>query len=56
MPGANCSIYGCSTSRRNLNIGIFKLPMAKDDLHKKWREELVSIVTKDRVMDASLKN
>ena len=25
MPGANCSIFGCSTSRRNKELSIFKI-------------------------------
>ena len=56
MPGANCSIFGCSSSRRNSNIGIFKLPTPKDEFHKKWREQLLAVVTRDRIMDASLKS
>ena len=26
MPGANCIIFGCSTSRRHCEISIFKIP------------------------------
>ena len=31
MPGVNCAIVGCGTSRRTKGIGIFKLPAAKND-------------------------
>ena len=53
--GANCSIYGCSTSRKNKDVGIFRLPAVKDDLSKKWREELLNVILRDRVLDESLK-
>ena len=39
MPGVNCATVGCGTSRRTKGIGIFKLPAAKNDKYKKWREE-----------------
>ena len=55
MPGANCSIFGCSTSRSKTGIGIFKVPLPTTDFNKKWRQELIAIITKDRVVDASLK-
>lgn len=54
MPGANCSIYGCSTSRRHSDISIFKIPSPNNDFTKKWRNELVNIVTKDRIIDDNL--
>ena len=54
MPGANCSIYGCPTSRRNKEISIFKIPSPNSESNKKWRSELINIVTKDRVVDDNL--
>ena len=56
MPGANCSIFGCSTSRSKTGIGIFEVPLRTTDFNKKWRQELIAIITKDRVVDASLKH
>lgn len=55
MPGSNCSIFGCSTSRKHKGIAIFKLPSGDDEYNKVWREKLVNIITKDRKIDASLK-
>ena len=57
MPGANCSILGCGTCRnkKNIHTGIFKLPNGKDDSTKAWRAQLLSIVTKDRVIDGDLR-
>ena len=46
MPGVNCPIVGCGTSRRTKGIGIFKLPATKNDKYKKWREGRVSEITK----------
>ena len=56
MPGSNCSIFGCNTSRRHKGIAIFRLPNAKkDEETAKWSKEMLSIITRDRVMDDNLK-
>ena len=55
MPGENCAIYGCSTSRRHEGISIFKVPKANNDVNKSWGDELINIITKDRVIDAPLR-
>ena len=57
MPGANCSIYGCHTSRNKKykGIAIFKVPSAKDEFNTSWRRRLIHVVTKDRVIDESLR-
>ena len=53
MPGANCSIFGCGTcrSKRNSDVGIFKLPTAKDAASVEWREKMIQVITRDRVAD-----
>ena len=58
MPGANCKIYGCSVSRKAKyqDISIFRVPKLDDVFHNKWRENFVAVVTRDRVVDASLKS
>ena len=55
MPGANCSIYGCNTSRKQHGVGIFKLPKAINDKYKEWREGWLKVITKTRVLDDDLK-
>lgn len=55
MPGANCSIYGCSTSRKNKGIAIFRVPTGNDEYSKTWREKIVNIITRDREIDYSLR-
>ena len=57
MPGANCSIYGCHTcrSKKYKGIAIFKVPAAKDDFNTTWRGRLIHAITKDRVIDESLR-
>jgi hypothetical protein len=55
MPGANCSIFGCATSRKHVGVGIFKIPAETDDLSKKTREAWISVITKDRSVDESLR-
>ena len=39
MPGENCAVFGCGSSRRKKGIGIWKLPKAKDESYAKWRDE-----------------
>ena len=39
MARVNCTVIGCGTSRRTAAIGIFKLPVAKNDENKKWRKQ-----------------
>ena len=55
MPGANCSIYGCGTTRKRTGISIFRIPAKDDDLSTKTREAWVRIVTRDREIDSSLR-
>ena len=51
MVGANCSIFGCSSSRRKSSIAIFKVPQGDDEWFSNWRKSIISVVTKDRVID-----
>ena len=57
MPGANCSIESCHTSRRQKykGISIFKIPSATNDSKAEWREKLINVITLDRTVDASLR-
>ena len=55
MPGANCAIFGCGTSRKQ-KISIFKLPNpAKGEFHKKCYRDILNIITRNRVVDEKLK-
>ena len=56
MPGANCSIYGCGTSRKHVGVSIFRIPTKDDELSKKTRDAWVRVVCRDREIDASLRN
>ena len=51
----NCSIFGCSTSRRHSGISIFKIPSGEDDLSRKTQEQWVNQITRNRVIDADLR-
>ncbi len=55
MPGENCSVYGCGTCRRTKGIGIFKLPAAKNEEYKKWREDWLGQIVRTRVVDKSFR-
>ena len=51
MLGVNCSVYDCGSCRRTTGIGIFKVPLAKDDAHKRWRDQWLGEIKKTREMD-----
>ena len=51
MPGENCDIFGCSTSRKNKGISIFKVPLPNNEFNKKWNRDLINIIKKDRQVD-----
>jgi hypothetical protein len=55
MPGDNCAVFGCGSSKRKKGIGIWKLPNAKDERHKEWREKWLNEITKTRAIDADFK-
>ena len=57
MPRENCSIVGCSTSRKRKGISISKIPKAKSGVpeHMKWSEDLINVITRNRVIDGILK-
>ena len=57
MPGANCSVFGCPVCRRKeyRGISLFKVPASKNDFDTNWRTRLVTVITEDRVVDASLR-
>ena len=58
MPGANCSIFGCLVSRRQKykGVSLFKVPSGKTEFDAKWRKQLIAVITKDRVIDSSLRD
>ena len=51
MPGVNCSVYGCGSCRRTKGIGIFKVPLPKDDAHRRWHDEQLGELKKTREID-----
>ena len=57
MPGANCSVYGCGTSRYTKDIGIFQIPCSKkgDKNQEKWRADFLAAITRSRVADQHFK-
>lgn len=55
MPGKNCCIPNCPTSRRHTGISIFNVPRGDDEYSTEWRNKLVGIITKYRVVDASFR-
>ena len=64
MPGANCSVFGCSTSRKKKYAGItickipseVKDPSSDEEKERNcWREKLLCTILRDRVVDESLR-
>ena len=54
MPGRNCEVVNCGTSRQQKEIRLFKLPTPKDEFRKKWWRDILNIITRDRETDANL--
>ena len=56
MPGVNCAIYGCNSSRgKNPEKSFFKIPLGNNDFDKSWKEKLVAVICKARVVDDNLR-
>lgn len=55
MPGENRAVFGCGSCRRTKGIGIWKLPLAKDEAHSTWRKEWLGEIKKTRELDQSFK-
>ena len=53
MPGENCTIPGCSISRKD-KINILKLSLPNNDVNKKWSKELIDTILKYRQRDEFL--
>ena len=53
IPGANCAVVHCGTSRRTKGIGIFRLPSDKpnDKAHQKWRDSFLGSILSGREKD-----
>ena len=57
MPGENCAIFGCLTSRRNVGMTFSEVPKESDDFKKKWDSEMfINVITKDRFRDSKLQD
>lgn len=56
MVGANCSIFGCSSSRTKSVVTILKVPQGGDVWSSSWRKSIMSVVTKDRVIDEAMRD
>ena len=54
IPGENCTIPGCSISRKDKGISIFKVPLPNNEFSKKWSQGLINIILKYRQGDKSL--
>ena len=53
MPGGNCCLPQCTVSRtdRHTGIALFKIPTRKDDFYTAWRNKLVAVIRKYRVIE-----
>lgn len=57
MPGANCSIPGCTVSRteKHKGIGIFKVTTRTDEFYSTWRKNILDVIRRYRVEDKGFK-
>ena len=56
MPGANCVLPNCGTNRRKKydGVGIFRISQRKSPLYSAWREEVITVIKKYRVVDENV--
>ena len=54
MPEDNCAIPSCSNSGATPGVALFGMPKNDDEYNVNWRKNIVSMITKIRVVDASL--
>ena len=57
MPGSNCALPGCTTSRYKIHngISIFKVTNRKGEYYAKWRKDILAVLLKYREVDENLK-
>ena len=55
MVEANCSIFGCSSSRRKSGFYYFQSTEGDDEWSSNRRKSITSVVTKDCVIDKALR-
>ena len=55
MPGDNCAIPGCSTSTATPGVALLGMPKNNDKYNVNWRRNIVDMITKIRVVYASLR-
>ena len=53
IPGDNCSILSCSTSRATPGVALFGMLKNDDEYNVNWGKSIVDMITKIRVVDAS---
>ena len=53
MPGENCCVVNCGTSRRTKGVGIFKLPSVESN--NEWCKRWLAEILKTRVADRDFK-
>ena len=46
----NCAIYGCGSCDKH-ELSLFKLPMSKTEFYVNWKDDILKIITRDRVVD-----
>ena len=57
MPGANCAIPECGSTRREtyINTAIFQVPNRTGEFYEKWRKDILAVLLKFREADEALK-
>ena len=55
MPGENCSIFNCHSSKAAPGISLFRVPTKDGEYSANWSNKIVVAITSDRVIDGNLK-
>ena len=55
IPGENCSNFHCHISRAAPGISFLRIPTMGNEYTTNWRNKIVAVITRDRVIDGNLK-
>ena len=53
MSGSNCATTGCNTLKKH-KLALFQIPIIYNEYNAELRENLVGVITREWVIDASL--
>ena len=55
MPGLSCALPQCNVYQQKGGPSLFKITKLDDEWSRNWREKVVNVISKVRVLDARFK-